>query len=42
MSSLSRNSYAKAFGNWSRGKKFRPEKLGGGGRGSLSSVQFKG
>ena len=26
MSSLSRNSCAKAFGNWSRGKNFRPEK----------------
>ena len=26
MSSLSRNSCAKAFGNWSRGKNFRPKK----------------
>ena len=30
MSSLSRNSCAKAFGNWSRGKSFRLKKLRGG------------
>ena len=31
MSSLSRNSWAKAFGNWSRGENFRPKIPRGGG-----------
>ena len=36
MSSLSRNSCEKAFGNWSSGKHFRLKKPRGGGRGSTN------
>ena len=39
MSSLSRNSCAKVFGNWSRGENFRPKKPRGGG-GSTKCVQL--
>ena len=31
MSSLSRKSFAKTFGNWPRGENFRPKKPNGGG-----------
>ena len=36
MSSLSRNSCAEAFGNWSRRENFRPKKPRGGGGGSTN------
>ena len=42
MSSLSRNSCAKAFGNWSRGKNFRLKKSGGVQQTPPASLRVKG